>query len=68
MSHGPHHETTNDDRVFCVYYNEDEGGRKVGGVSVMKHKELKLEEIEGSHTLGGEGEGRVQGRVKTCLL
>ena len=22
----------------------------------MKHKELKLEEIEGSHTLGGAGE------------
>ena len=28
----------------------------------MKDKELKLEEIEVSHTLGGSGEGRVQGR------
>ena len=27
----------------------------------MKDKELKLEEIEASHTLGGAGEGRVQG-------
>ena len=25
-------------------------GRKVGGVSVMKDKEIKLKEIEGSHT------------------
>jgi hypothetical protein len=30
----------------------------------MKDKELKLEEIEASHTLGGAGEGRVQGRRK----
>ena len=30
----------------------------------MKDKELKLEEIEASHTLGGAGEGRVQGRGK----
>ena len=28
---------------------------------VMKDKELKLEEIEASHTLGGAGEGRDQG-------
>jgi hypothetical protein len=28
----------------------------------MKDKELKLEEIEASHTLGGAGEGHVQGR------
>jgi hypothetical protein len=30
----------------------------------MKDKELRLEEIEVSHTLGGVGEGRVQGRGK----
>ena len=30
----------------------------------MKNKELKLEEIESSHTLGGAGEGGVQGRGK----
>jgi len=30
----------------------------------MKDKQLKLEEIEASHTLGGSGEGRVQGRGK----
>ena len=30
----------------------------------MKDKELKVEEIEVSHTLGGTGEGRVQGRGK----
>jgi hypothetical protein len=45
------------------------GGRKVGGVGVMKRQrakvegnELKLKEIEASRTLGGAGEGRVQGR------
>jgi hypothetical protein len=30
----------------------------------MKDKELKLEETEASHTLGGAGQGRVQGRGK----
>ena len=30
----------------------------------MKEKELKREEIEASHILGGAGEGRVQGRGK----
>jgi hypothetical protein len=30
----------------------------------MKDKEFKFEEIEVSHTLGGVGEGRVQGRGK----
>ncbi len=30
----------------------------------MKDKEIKLEEIEVSHTLGGSGEGLVQGRGK----
>jgi hypothetical protein len=30
----------------------------------MKDKEVKLEETEASHTLGGVGEGRVQGRGK----
>ena len=34
------------------------------GVGVMKDKEEKVEEIEVSHTLGGVGEGRVQGRGK----
>jgi hypothetical protein len=32
----------------------------------MKDKELKLEEIEASLTLGGAGEGRVQGRGCRC--
>ena len=35
-------------------------GRKVGGVGVMKEKEINLEEIETSRTLGGSGKGRVQ--------
>jgi hypothetical protein len=39
------------------------GGRKVEGVSVMKDKEVKLDMIEVSHTLGG-WEGCVQGRWK----
>jgi hypothetical protein len=30
----------------------------------MKDKELKLEEIEATHTLGGPEEGRVQERGK----
>ena len=30
----------------------------------MKDKELNLEEIEVSHTLGGPGEGSVEGRGK----
>ena len=30
----------------------------------MKDKEVKLEEVEASLTLGGSGEGRVQGRGK----
>ena len=30
----------------------------------MKDKDLKLEETEASHTLGGRGEGRVQVRGK----
>jgi len=28
---------------------------------VVKDKEIKLEEVEASHTLGGAGEGRDQG-------
>ena len=32
----------------------------------MKEKEVKLEEIEVSHTLGGPGEGGVQGKGK-CI-
>ncbi len=31
------------------------GGRKAQGVSVMKDKEVKIEETESSHTLGGGG-------------
>ncbi len=34
------------------------------GVGFMKDKELKLEETETPHTLGGAGEGHVQGRAK----
>ncbi len=34
------------------------------GVSVMKDKELKLEETEASHTIGGSGEGRDHVRGK----
>ena len=36
-------------------------GRKAKGVSVMKDNELKLVETAVSLTLGGVGEGRVQG-------
>jgi len=39
-----------------IYYNgqsEIEGERKSEGVGVMRDKELKLEETETSHTLGG---------------
>jgi hypothetical protein len=36
-------------------------GRR-SGVGVMKDKEVKLEEIETSLTLGGAGEGRFQAR------
>jgi hypothetical protein len=42
-----------------------QGVRKVqcdGGV--MKDKEVKMEEIESSHTLVGPGEGRVHGESK----
>jgi hypothetical protein len=41
--------------ILYIYYNgEREGyrGKKVEGVGGMKDKELKLEEIEASHTLG----------------
>ena len=31
-------------------------GREVEGVGVVKDKEINLEEIEASHTLGGPGE------------
>jgi hypothetical protein len=31
----------------------------------MKDKELKLEEVEAYHTLGGAGEGGVQGRGRS---
>ena len=34
------------------------------GVGVMKENEVNLDQIEVSHTLGGSGEGRVQGRGK----
>ena len=31
------------------------GGKEEDGVGVMKDEDLKLEEIETSHTLGGSG-------------
>ena len=34
----------------------------------MKDKEVKLKEIEDSHTLCGEGEGRVQGEGKSVEM
>jgi hypothetical protein len=34
----------------------------------MKDKELKSEEIESSHTLGGSGEGRVQVEVERVQM
>ena len=37
------------------------GGRRLEGVGVMKDKELKLEKVEASRTLGGVGEGGVEG-------
>ena len=41
------------------------GGRyKVSMSRVMKNKDKKVEEIKVSHTLGGVGEGHVQGRGK----
>ncbi len=49
---------------FFLYYhgeNEDYGWRKVDCVGVMKDKEIQVEEVEVSHTLGGSGEGRVHG-------
>ena len=39
-------------------------GRKVEGVGVVKDKEVKCEEMEASHTLGGTEGGRVQWRGK----
>jgi hypothetical protein len=57
--------------VFCI--TDKPGarrvaeGRKVEGVGVMKDKELKLEEIEASHTLGGAGEvSRGRGERRGC--
>ena len=38
-----------------------------GVVGVMKDKELKLEEIESSHTLGGGGDGRCRGIIMVCV-
>jgi hypothetical protein len=41
--------------IYFYYYNgesEGYGGKKVEGVGVMQDKEVKLEEIEASHTLG----------------
>jgi hypothetical protein len=42
-------------RYICLLNGQNEGweGRKVKDVRVMKDEELKLEEIEGSHTIGG---------------
>ena len=47
-------------------------GSKVEGVGVMKDEELKFEEVESSHTLGGagevtRGEGRGEG-IDASLL
>ena len=43
-------------------------GSKVEGVGVMKDEELKLEDIEASHTLGGAGEvSRGEGRGECTL-
>ncbi len=39
-------------------------GRRCRCYDSAKDKEQKLEELESSHTLGGAGEGRVQGRGK----
>ena len=39
--------------VFIITDKEKIGGEEVKGVGVMKDEELKLEEIEVSHTLGG---------------
>ena len=44
--------------MFCFYCNgetEDYWGREVKGVGVMKDKELKVEEIETSHTVRRNG-------------
>ena len=41
--------------------------RKSEGVSVMKDKEIKLVEIETSHTLGGSGEGRVPPNTRKVI-
>jgi hypothetical protein len=41
--------------IYYYYYNggsEGYGGKKVEGVVVMQDKEVKLEEIEASHTPG----------------
>ena len=51
-------------RFIITEKTRSNGGRKVEGVGVMKDKEIKLEEIETSHTLGGAGKGGVQGRGK----
>jgi hypothetical protein len=49
----------------CLFIMTDKarskGGGRQKGVVVVKDKELKLEETEASLTLGGAGEGRVQG-------
>jgi hypothetical protein len=43
---------------------DNEESKGVGVMILMKDKELKVEEIEDSHSLGEGGEGRVQGRGK----
>ena len=39
--------------VFIITDKEKIGGEEVKGVGVMKEEELKIEEIEASHTQGG---------------
>jgi hypothetical protein len=39
--------------VFIITDNAKLVGEEVKGVGVMKDEEIKLEEIEASHTLGG---------------
>ena len=44
---------TSDVDVFIMTDKVNLVGEEVKGVGVMKDEELKLEEIEASHTLGG---------------
>ena len=48
--------------VIFIFVLTDKARSVAEGVGVIKDKELKLEETEASHTLGGAGEDRVQVR------